>query len=117
MEAALVWGGIGALCFVVIIESAAMLSYNRALKLFQEAREGASGANLFTADQAMALVVRKPTPGTVKIGPTEHETYEWNWFSFFKIYRIKIIVAPQNREVLEVRTGTDIFAEDRAKSE
>ena len=60
VEAAIVWGLIGALCLVVLVELAGKLSYDRALANLQEGRKSHTAETGFTKDLAIKLVEGRP---------------------------------------------------------
>lgn len=110
VEAAIVWGLIGALCLIALIELAGKLSYDRALADLQNGLHGHTRENPFTKDVALKLVRRPPRELTTVVEGNDRKKYEWKWFSIFKpkSYRIEIIVNPKDQFVEGVRTGPEI---------
>ena len=116
LEAGLVWGLIGALCVVGMIEGAALLSYNRAFNLLQTAVKEQTAENPLTIDAAKALVGRKPDKEqTVTTNGIEQVICEWRWLSLFKpkSYRIAITATTSDRHVTDLRTATSMMARER----
>jgi hypothetical protein len=105
VEVVLVWGLIGVLCVVALIELAAKLSYDRALAGLTNARAQQTRNDPFTRSDALASVPRKPVETTTEVDGAERKTYVWTWFSLFKTYRIELYVTAKDDYVIDFRTG------------
>lgn len=105
----MVWGFIGGLCFVVILEVAGKLSYDRALSSLQDGVEAHKRGDPFTVDEALSRVKRPPR--NLGVEGSGQEIYEWRWPSLFKTYRLKIVASAKDHVV------TDLKAGDQASSE
>ncbi len=118
VEKAVVWGGISILTVIVLIESGARLSYNRAYGHLDERFNQASRANPFLLSEATTLVRRDPVQGSVKRPSGAYDTYTWKWFSLFKPsdYQLRIYVIEQdgNKIVAEWKSYEQFRHEDEA---
>ncbi len=108
VEKSIVWGLIGILVLIVIVESSARLRYNRTLTPLQKGMEAANSGKSVKRDDLLATVPGTIPPPTVEKRFLDSlDTYYWSFSSIFKSYHIKVRFQQDDHELSDLITGPE----------